>query len=356
MTSYEVSNGFWVIGYTFHAFYGLFRCLSSRELLSTILEDRMTHFVTLTVPPPCIDHSLRNSTPRVGLRARWFRILHNFRYPGQLFRNLPDFYQIPVDDNLWGFHWFWAIWYKFHAFYGSFRCLSSRELLSTIPGDRMTHFVTLTVPPPRTDHSLRHSTTRVGLQARQFRILWLREKRLFRAVFVTYNTRFSNFMTSRKMSVSGHFRELSHTIFDTRVNFFETSQIFSKSLYMTSYEVSIGFWAIGYTFHAFYGPFHCLSSRELLSTIPEDGMTHFVTLTVPPPRIDHSLRHSTTRVGLRARRFRILWLREKRPFRAIFVSINARFSAPGSSFSKPPEFLRNPCRWHLMRFPLVFEP
>jgi hypothetical protein len=122
---------------------------------------------------------------------------------------------------------------------------------------------------------------------------------------------------------------------------------------MTSYEVSISFQAIGYTFHAFYGPFRCLSSRELLSTIPDDKITHFVTLTVPPPRTDHSLRHSTTRVGLWARRFRILWIREKRLFRAIFESYSTRFSAPGSTFSKPPGFLPNPYRWHLMRFPLV---
>jgi hypothetical protein len=66
---------------------------------------------------------------------------------------------------------------------------------------------------------------------------------------------------------------------------------------MASYEVSIGFWAIGYTFHAFYGPFLCLSSRELQSTILEDKMTHFVNLTVPTPCTDHSLRHSTTRHG-----------------------------------------------------------
>jgi hypothetical protein len=119
---------------------------------------------------------------------------------------------------------------------------------------------------------------------------------------------------------------------------------------MTSYEVSIGFWAIWYTFHAFYGPFRCLSSRELLSTIPEDRMTHFITLMVPPPRTDHSLRHSTPRVGLRARRFRILWLREKRSFGAIFVRYSIRFSAPGSTFSKLPGFWPNPCRWHLLRF------
>jgi hypothetical protein len=75
---------------------------------------------------------------------------------------------------------------------------------------------------------------------------------------------------------------------------------------MTSYEVSIGFGAIGYTFYAFYGPFRCLSSRELLSTNPDDRMTHFVTLTVPPPHTDHSLRYSTTMVGLWARWFQIL--------------------------------------------------
>jgi hypothetical protein len=122
MTSYEVSIGLWAIGYTFHSFYGSFRCLSNRELVSTIPEDRMTHFVTLTVPPPRTDHILRYNTARVGFRARWFRIFwhhkktsvsghfrelaHDFRYPGQLFRNLPDFFQILVVDILWGFHWF----------------------------------------------------------------------------------------------------------------------------------------------------------------------------------------------------------------------------------------------------------
>jgi hypothetical protein len=121
MTSYEVSIDFWAIGYTFHAFYGPFHCLSSRELLATIPRARMTHFVTVTVPPPRTDHSLWHRTTRVGLQARRFRILwlrenvrfgpfswaaHNFRHPGQFFRNLPDFYQILVDDILWGFHWF----------------------------------------------------------------------------------------------------------------------------------------------------------------------------------------------------------------------------------------------------------
>jgi hypothetical protein len=122
---------------------------------------------------------------------------------------------------------------------------------------------------------------------------------------------------------------------------------------MTSYKVSIDFWSIGYTFHAFYGPFPFLSSRELLATIPEARMTHFVTVTVPPPRTDHSLRHITTRVGLQARRFRILWLRENVRF-GPFSWASTRFSAPGSIFSKPPGLLTNPFRCYLMRFPLIF--
>jgi hypothetical protein len=122
MTSYEVSIGFWAIGYTFHAFNGPFRCLSSRELLSTIPDDKMTHFVTLTVPPPRTDHSLRHSTPglvsgpdgfefydfdkNVRFGPFLWAIAHDFRHPGQLFRNLSGFYQFLVDDIFWGFHWF----------------------------------------------------------------------------------------------------------------------------------------------------------------------------------------------------------------------------------------------------------
>jgi hypothetical protein len=228
---------------------------------------------------------------------------------------------------------FWAIGFTFHAFYGPFRCISSRELLSTILEDRMTHFVTLTVPPPRMDHSLRHGTTRVDLRARKFWILWLHKKPPFQAIFVSYSTRFS-----------------------APGSFFSKPPGFLPNpcrWHLTRFPLV---WVIGYTFHAFYGPFRCLSSRELLSTIPEDRMTQFVTLMVPPPRTNHSLRHSTARAGLRARRFRILWLRKKRPFQAIFVSYITRFSAPGSTFLKPPGFLPNPGRWHLMRFPLVYGP
>jgi hypothetical protein len=78
---------------------------------------------------------------------------------------------------------------------------------------------------------------------------------------------------------------------------------------MTFYELSIDFWTIGSTFQAFYGSFLYLSSRKLLAQT-EAIMTHFVTRTVPSPRTDHSLRHSTTRVGLRAKRVRVLFVPE----------------------------------------------
>jgi hypothetical protein len=122
MTFYEVSIDFWIIGSTFQAFYGSFIYLSSRKLLAQT-EARMTYFVTLTVPSPRTDHSLRHSTTRVGLRATRVRILifrenvcferfswpiaHGFRHPGQFFGNLPDCHKILIDDILWGFDWFW---------------------------------------------------------------------------------------------------------------------------------------------------------------------------------------------------------------------------------------------------------
>jgi hypothetical protein len=99
---------------------------------------------------------------------------HGFRHPGQ-FGNLPDCHKILVDDILWGSDWF--LDHRVHV-PGLLRVISSpflteNYLLKTEA--RMTHFVTRTVPSPRTDHSLRHSTTRVGLWARWVRILFFRE-------------------------------------------------------------------------------------------------------------------------------------------------------------------------------------
>jgi hypothetical protein len=59
----------------------------------------------------------------------------------------------------------------------------------------------------------------------------------------------------------------------------------------------------------FTGHFITFPSRKLLAQT-ESRMTHFVTQTVSSPRTYQSLRHSTTRVGLRARRVQILFFRE----------------------------------------------
>jgi hypothetical protein len=103
------------------------------------------------------------------------------------------------------------------------------------------------------------------------------------------------------------------------------------------------------------GRFVAFPSRQLLAQM-EARMTHFVTLTVPSPRTDHSLRHSTTRAGLRARRVWILFFSRKRPFRAIFVSYSTRCSTPGPILCKRPGLSQNTSRWHFMRFWLIFVP
>jgi hypothetical protein len=59
----------------------------------------------------------------------------------------------------------------------------------------------------------------------------------------------------------------------------------------------------------FTGHFVFFPRRQVLAQM-EARMIHFVTLTITSPRTDHCLRHSTTRVGLRARRVRILFFRE----------------------------------------------
>jgi hypothetical protein len=54
------------------------------------------------------------------------------------------------------------------------------------------------------------------------------------------------------------------------------------------------FWTVGYMFRVFFSPFRCLWNRELVAQT-KARMMHFVTLTVPPPRTDHSLMHNSTR-------------------------------------------------------------
>jgi hypothetical protein len=86
----------------------------------------------------------------------------------------------------------------------------------------------------------------------------------------------------------------------------------------------------------FTGRFVAFPSRQLLAQM-EARMTHFVTQTVPPPRADYSLRHSTTRVGLRARRVRILFFPKNVHFRRFSWAIAHGFRHPGQLFGNLPD-------------------
>jgi hypothetical protein len=127
---------------------------------------------------------------------------------------------------------------------------------------------------------------------------------------------------------------------------------------MTFYEVSTHFGTIGSTFQAFYGSFRYLfSSRQLLAQT-EGRMTHFVTLTVPSLRTEQSLRHITTWVGLRARRVQILFFRENVRFGRFSWAIAHGYRHPvfgtRANCLKTSRLSQNTCRWHFMRFWLIF--
>jgi hypothetical protein len=86
----------------------------------------------------------------------------------------------------------------------------------------------------------------------------------------------------------------------------------------------------------FTGRFVAFPSRKLLAQT-EARMTNFCTRTVPSPRTDHSLRHSTTRVGLRARRFQILFFRENVRFGRFSWAIAHHFRRPGQLLGNLPD-------------------
>jgi hypothetical protein len=76
--------------------------------------------------------------------------------------------------------------------------------------------------------------------------------------------------------------------------FFATSRMCTNSFYKTFGEVFIDFWTLGYPFRGPFRPVRCIWKREL-RVQTEARMMHFVTLTVPPPRTDHSSMHNSTR-------------------------------------------------------------
>jgi hypothetical protein len=115
----EVFIDFWTLGYPFRGLFGPFRCIWNRELRAQT-EPRMMHFITLTVPPPCTDHSLFHNSTRgmspgqKGLHVRFrenFRfgpfswvIAHDFQHSGQFFCIIPDVHSLLLQDIWRGFH------------------------------------------------------------------------------------------------------------------------------------------------------------------------------------------------------------------------------------------------------------
>jgi hypothetical protein len=86
-------------------------------------------------------------------------IADDFQDSGQFFLQHPGCAQTPSMRHLSRFSFIFGPWGTcFVAFFGSFRCLWSRELRAQTEA-RMMHFITRTVPPPRTDHSLMHNST-----------------------------------------------------------------------------------------------------------------------------------------------------------------------------------------------------
>jgi hypothetical protein len=122
------------------------------------------HISSLTVPPPCTDHSLRHSNTKVGLWARRVRILffrenvysgaHGFWHSGQFFGNLPDCHKILVDDILWGFHWILDHRVRVPALLRviSLPFVADNYLLKW---KSEWHISLVTVPPPCTDQSFK---------------------------------------------------------------------------------------------------------------------------------------------------------------------------------------------------------
>jgi hypothetical protein len=157
------------------------------------------HFVTLTVPAPHTDHSLMHNTTRgrspgqKDLKVRYrenarFRpfswaTTHEFQHSSQFLCNISDVRKLLVEDIWRIFHWFLNRRVHVSGLFWQLSCLSNRELVAWTEA-RMMHFVTLMVPPPRTDHSLMHNTTRGRSPGQKGLHVRHHENVRFQAIFV----------------------------------------------------------------------------------------------------------------------------------------------------------------------------
>jgi hypothetical protein len=218
--------------------------------------------------------------------------------------------------DIWrGFHLF--LDHRLHVlgFFGLFRCHWNKELLSQTEA-RMTHFVILTVPPPRTNHSLMHNSTRGMSPSQKDLQVRFRENVSF-----------------------GPFSWVIAHDFQHSGQFFSTSRMCTDSLYKIFYDATIDFWTLGYTFRVFFGPFRCTWNRELLAQT-ETRTMHFITLTVPPPGTDHSLIHNSTRSMSPGQKDLQAHFRENVRFRPFSLVIAHDFQHSGQFFCNLPDVHR----------------
>jgi hypothetical protein len=155
-------------------------------------------------------------------------------------------------------------------------------------------------------------------------------KRLFRAIFVGYSTGFSPIWS----------------IFSQHPRCAQTP---CKDIWLGFHD----FWTVGYRFRAFYGPFRCLCNRELLAQT-KAKMIHFVILTVPPPRTDHSIMHNTIRGRSPDQKGSRVRFRENVRFEPFSRVIAHDFHHSGQFVLQHPGSAQTSYRRHLARFPLIF--
>jgi hypothetical protein len=160
------------------------------------------NFDTLTVPPPCTDHSLMHNAIRSrsrgqkGLQVRFYekRLFRAIFVGSTRFLSLesiclehPRCGQTPCRRHLARFS---LIFGPYGARFGPFSARLGAFATDNYLPKWKTQWWISTVPPPFTDHSLMHNTTRrrsLGQKGLQVRF---REKRPFWAIFVGYSTRF----------------------------------------------------------------------------------------------------------------------------------------------------------------------
>jgi hypothetical protein len=195
------------------------------------------------------------------------------------------------------------------------------------------NFGTQTVPPPCTDHSLMHNTTRHRSLGQKSLQVCFREKRPFWASFVGYSTRFlalgSICLQHPGCRQTPCWRHL--------VRF------------------SLIFGPYGARFRPFSARLGAFVTEKLFFQT-EAKMMHFVTLMVPPPHTDHHLMDNSTRGMSSGQKGLQLRFRENVRFRPFSWVIAHDFRYSGQIFLQRPGCGQTPCRRHLVRFSFIFGP